>query len=102
MFEHVDVKGGAGKADDARFDYFCRSLWPRIKESPTPQGILLFIRSYFDFVRVRNFLRKEEASICQNHEYVPPIYDGDSSRANRTKRGSCGWEMRAHAAVSPL
>lgn len=90
VFEHLEVKGGAAKADEARFDYFCRSLWPRIKESPTPQGILLFIRSYFDFVRIRNFLRKEEASFCQvrsafqpsllRRTLRPPTYTSHSRR----------------------
>ena len=36
------------------------------------QGILIFVRSYFDFVRLRNFLKKEEASVALNHEYLDP------------------------------
>ena len=54
LFERVHVSGLESAADD-RFGYFVKSVWPRIKESGA-KGQLLFIPSYFDFVRVRNFL----------------------------------------------
>jgi U3 small nucleolar RNA-associated protein 25 len=50
------------------------------------QGILIFVRSYFDFVRLRNFLKKEDANVALNHEYLDPrdvnrarsyFYNGD-------------------------
>ena len=46
---------------DSRFKYFTNTLFPTIKKnarsgSTKSSGILLFIPSYMDFVRVRNFL----------------------------------------------
>jgi hypothetical protein len=36
-FERFEVKGGASNADDARFDYFVKTMWPRIHASATSQ-----------------------------------------------------------------
>lgn len=44
---------------DARFKYFTTAVLPALMRLPKPadgaQGILIFIPSYFDFLRVRNF-----------------------------------------------
>ncbi|XP_024536917.1 U3 small nucleolar RNA-associated protein 25 [Selaginella moellendorffii] len=55
--------------DDARFEFFTKQLFPRIKES-LQGGTMLFVRSYFDFVRLRNFLKAESASFCLLGEYT--------------------------------
>lgn len=57
-YERLEVKASAASVDDARFTFFVQSMWPRIRESATTQGILIFVRSYFDYVRLRNFLNK--------------------------------------------
>ncbi|KAK9104212.1 hypothetical protein Scep_021056 [Stephania cephalantha] len=64
-------------ADDARFDYFVQKVFPKIKDS-LQGGTMLFISSYFEFVRVRNFLKSQEASFCLLGEYTK---QSDISRA---------------------
>ncbi|CAK8563239.1 unnamed protein product [Lathyrus sativus] len=55
-------------ADDNRFDYFVKKVFPRIKDSDEG-GIMLFISSYFEFIRIRNFLKSQDASFCLLGEY---------------------------------
>lgn len=55
---------------DARFHYFTSNVWPRIREASRGGGQLLYIPSYFDYVRVRNFLRGESASFTGLCEYT--------------------------------
>lgn len=76
-------KGGdkmqtAGTKDEAdlRFENFITQVWPKVREGSA--GQLLFVPSYFDLVRVRNFLRKEAASFVVLSEYTTPQ---DMSRA---------------------
>jgi U3 small nucleolar RNA-associated protein 25 len=51
---------------DARFKYFTTSIIPSITRYPKPAdgclGVLVFIPSYFDFVRVRNFFANSSAT----------------------------------------
>ncbi|XP_054821182.1 LOW QUALITY PROTEIN: protein NUCLEOLAR FACTOR 1 [Prosopis cineraria] len=62
---------------DARFHYFVKKVFPRIKESDQG-GIMIFISSYFDFIRIRNFLKSQDASFCLLGEYTT---HSDISRA---------------------
>ncbi|XP_071924623.1 protein NUCLEOLAR FACTOR 1-like isoform X3 [Coffea arabica] len=55
--------------DDARFQYFCKKVFPKIKDS-IQGGIMLCISSYFEFVRLRNFLKSQEALFCLLGEYT--------------------------------
>eukprot|EP01018_Ginkgo_biloba_P007271 Gb_20797 [translate_table: standard] len=55
--------------DDKRFDFFIKKVFPKIKDS-LQGGVLLFISSYFDFVRLRNYLRSQNASFCMLGEYT--------------------------------
>lgn len=64
-------------ADDARFEYFTNKVFPKIKDS-IQGGTMIFISSYFDYVRLRNFLRAQEASFCLLGDYAKP---SDISRA---------------------
>jgi hypothetical protein len=41
-----------------RFKHFVKRVLPKLRENPQP-GALVFVRSYFDFVRVRNLLTSE-------------------------------------------
>ncbi|XP_030930139.1 U3 small nucleolar RNA-associated protein 25 isoform X2 [Quercus lobata] len=75
IYERFDVDSIAD-ADDARFDYFVK-VFPKIKDS-VQGGTMLFISSYFEFVRIRNFLKSQEASFCLLGEYTQP---SDISRA---------------------
>ena len=67
----------APNADDVRFKHFVRRILPKLRENPQP-GALVFVRSYFDFVRVRNLLTAEDVSFAVASEYTPPK---DAARA---------------------
>lgn len=51
VFERFDAPSAAAAAD-ARFAAFTASLWPRLADA-AGGGLLLFVPSYFDFVRLR-------------------------------------------------
>ncbi|CDP16107.1 unnamed protein product [Coffea canephora] len=76
IYERFDADSIA-YVDDARFQYFCKKVFPKIKDS-IQGGIMLFISSYFEFVRLRNFLKSQEASFCLLGEYTK---QSDISRA---------------------
>ena len=61
---------------DARFKYFHSSILPSISRLPKPAtggvGVLLFIPSYLDFVRVRNSLVDSDFSYGLIQEYTDP------------------------------
>jgi len=54
---------------DARFEHFCKVAWPRIQESARGDGQLIYVPSYFDYVRVRNYLKSQNASFLGLSEY---------------------------------
>lgn len=62
-------------------------LWPRIADSRAP-GVLLFASSYFDFVRLRNFLKSKAASFAVYCEYT------DGSNVLRARMRFAGQERR--------
>ena len=59
---------------DARFKYFSASVLPQITRLPKPPegglGVLIFIPSYLDFVRVRNSLVDSDFSYASISEYT--------------------------------
>ncbi|KAF1928745.1 DUF1253-domain-containing protein, partial [Didymella exigua CBS 183.55] len=61
---------------DARFKYFHSSVLPSISRLPKPAtggvGVLVFIPSYLDFVRVRNSLVDSDFSYGLIQEYTDP------------------------------
>ena len=72
QFERIPMRASdVVNADDIRFKYFVKNVLPRIREHPEP-GVVVFVSSYFDFVRVRNLLTKEEVSFAVNSEYTEP------------------------------
>lgn len=76
VYERFDSDSIA-EDDSARLDYFIKKVFPKIKDS-IQGGIMLFISSYFEFVRIRNFLKSQNASFCLLGEYTKPA---DISRA---------------------
>ena len=50
MFERFKASSPATMAD-ARFEHFTHVVWPRLKDACGSGGMLLFVPSYFDFVR---------------------------------------------------
>ncbi|GAX83068.1 hypothetical protein CEUSTIGMA_g10494.t1 [Chlamydomonas eustigma] len=84
------------EAPSARFDFFKRSIWPRMKESGS-DGQLIFIPHYFDFVRIRNFLAQEEADFACICEYTaPPDVTAARSRFFHRQRRILLYTERAH------
>ncbi|GAB2275258.1 hypothetical protein Dimus_010018 [Dionaea muscipula] len=57
------------EADDARFQFFKEKVFSKIKEDSDQGGIMLFISSYHDYLRLRQFMRSENASHCLLGEY---------------------------------
>ncbi|KAL3145860.1 hypothetical protein ABBQ38_015229 [Trebouxia sp. C0009 RCD-2024] len=68
LFERIPSSSAAADAEN-RFQHFKKRVWLRIKESGA-SGQLIFVRSYFDFVRLRNFLKEEGASFVGLCEYT--------------------------------
>ncbi|KAI3819299.1 hypothetical protein L1987_13126 [Smallanthus sonchifolius] len=68
IYERIDTESIVD-ADDARLNYFKKKVFPKIEDS-VQGGIMLFISSYFEFVRVRNFLKSQDASMCLLGEYT--------------------------------
>ena len=55
---------------DARFDYFTKAVLPSLPRN-TSTSILIFIPSYFDFVRMRNQLHNTPISVGAISEETP-------------------------------
>jgi U3 small nucleolar RNA-associated protein 25 len=66
---------------DMRFNYFVNELFPHLRDR-LQKGVLIYIPSYFDYVRLRNFFKqkkhKDEISFTQCCEYTK---DSNISRA---------------------
>lgn len=76
--------------DDARFEYFVGTVLPqilRLKQSHTA----IFVPSYFDYVRVRNYLLKNRASVANVHEYSRGSEVANSTYSSVGFRGT--WHM---------
>ena len=54
---------------DTRFEYFTNTILPQFKAA-TMAHCLIYIPSYFDYVRVRNYFKKEELNFTQVCEYT--------------------------------
>ena len=61
---------------DKRFDYFINQILPNLTKNQT--AVAIFIPSYFDFVRIRNYMKKEEMSFVQISEYTKKSYSSHS------------------------
>ncbi|CAN7994834.1 unnamed protein product [Ixodes hexagonus] len=59
----------AAELADARFNTFVERVLPQLLEAPGG-GVMVYVRSYLDFVRLRNHLRRQEASFTQTCEYT--------------------------------
>ncbi|XP_022728923.1 U3 small nucleolar RNA-associated protein 25 isoform X3 [Durio zibethinus] len=68
IYERFDANSIAD-VDDARLEYFAKKVFPKIKDSEQG-GIMLFASSYFEFVRLRNFLKSQNASFCLLGDYT--------------------------------
>ncbi|KRZ14036.1 Digestive organ expansion factor -like protein, partial [Trichinella pseudospiralis] len=55
---------------DVRFKFFTERILPAYKHSETMKRTLIYVPSFFDFVRLRNYLKKEQWSFVQTNEYT--------------------------------
>ena len=58
-FEHVD---------EARFNMFTKKMWKSINEHNSGYTII-FVPSYFDFIKLRTYLKNEGANVSFISEY---------------------------------
>ncbi|XP_073290423.1 protein NUCLEOLAR FACTOR 1 isoform X2 [Primulina huaijiensis] len=70
IYERFDTESMTG-ADDSRLEYFSKKVFPKIKDS-VQHGVMIFVSSYFEFVRLRNYLKSQAASFCLFGEYIKP------------------------------
>ncbi|XP_053568343.1 U3 small nucleolar RNA-associated protein 25 homolog [Bombina bombina] len=54
---------------DARFDFFINKILPQYRDA-IMSHTLIYIPSYFDYVRIRNYFKKEELSFAHICEYT--------------------------------
>ncbi|XP_053681546.1 U3 small nucleolar RNA-associated protein 25 homolog [Sabethes cyaneus] len=66
-FHRIEVKS-LEQSFDAKFLHFTSVLLPQLR-SITMARCLLYVPSYFDYVRLRNYFKKEELSFVQICEY---------------------------------
>jgi len=67
LFQHIECKT-ISEEDDVRLQYFANSVLPPIIRSEQSHTLIV-VRSYFEFVQLRNLLRKKEASYATISEY---------------------------------
>uniref|UniRef100_A0A5S6QQM8 U3 small nucleolar RNA-associated protein 25 n=1 Tax=Trichuris muris TaxID=70415 RepID=A0A5S6QQM8_TRIMR len=80
---------------DIRFRFFLESILPHYSELSQMSRTLLYVPAYFDFVRIRNYLKKDNWSFVHISEYSSPkkvasarslFYHGEKSLLLMTER----------------
>ncbi|XP_046401440.1 U3 small nucleolar RNA-associated protein 25 homolog [Ischnura elegans] len=67
VFHRIDAKS-AVEAIDLRFNTFTSKILPQYKDKIT-KHVMIYVPQYFDYVRIRNYLKSEDASFVQICEY---------------------------------
>ncbi|PNF37678.1 Digestive organ expansion factor-like protein [Cryptotermes secundus] len=67
VFHRFDVPSVVQIADD-RFEFFIKKILPQYKNT-VMSHVLIYIPSYFDYVRLRNYFRREGLNFVQICEY---------------------------------
>ncbi|XP_010464491.1 PREDICTED: U3 small nucleolar RNA-associated protein 25-like [Camelina sativa] len=62
FFERFDATSMV-HANDARFEYFTKKVFPRIRDS-VQGGVMIFINSYFEYYIIAKYLKSQDASFC--------------------------------------
>ncbi|KAI8922000.1 digestive organ expansion factor-like protein [Powellomyces hirtus] len=71
IFHRVPTQSPA-TADDDRFAFFVDTILPTLRDSVVQQKhSLVFVPSYFDFVRIRNYLEEHHYDAVELCEYTP-------------------------------
>jgi U3 small nucleolar RNA-associated protein 25 len=76
IFHRIEVKS-LESSFDTRFEYFTNTILPQFKKA-TMAHCMIYVPSYFDYVRIRNYFKKEEINFTQICEYTK---DNKISRA---------------------
>ncbi|KAI9021924.1 digestive organ expansion factor [Hyaloraphidium curvatum] len=82
IFRRFDCGKPAEEAE-MRFRFFIENLLPSLQIASLP-GLLVFVSSYFEFVRLRNHLAKGDFSFTSLSEYTEPA-DVNRNRAKFAK-----------------
>lgn len=82
--------------DSSRFEYFVGTVLPQVLRAKQTHTAV-FIPSYFDYVRVRNHLMKNKASVVNVHEYSR---GSEVSRGRRYKSSRVRWWTGGAGSVS--
>ncbi|KAH9497821.1 hypothetical protein DERF_013777 [Dermatophagoides farinae] len=61
-----------GQMADARFEFFTTKILPKFRHDPMMIRTMIFVPSYFDYVRLRNYFRNDDISFTQICEYSKP------------------------------
>lgn len=75
-FHRIEVKS-LDSSFDTRFEYFTNTILPKFKPATTAH-CMIYVPSYFDYVRLRNYMKKEDVNFTQICEYTK---DNKMSRA---------------------
>lgn len=67
VFHKFDVTSVAASIDE-RFDFFVNKILPQQQDSLMKQT-LIFVSNYFDYVRLRNYFKREDIGFVQICEY---------------------------------
>jgi len=67
-FRRIDCESSE-EIDNVRFDFFSNELFPKIT-GIDPETTLLFVPSYFDYVRVKKFIKRENEEFIFIDEYM--------------------------------
>ncbi|XP_053614063.1 U3 small nucleolar RNA-associated protein 25 homolog [Plodia interpunctella] len=65
---HRFAAASALQSAEARFSYFVKEVLPKHRD-PLMSHTLIYVPSYFDYVRIRNYFKKEDVSFVQICEY---------------------------------
>eukprot|EP00727_Mastigamoeba_balamuthi_P009061 m51a1_g4778 putative digestive organ expansion factor-like (747) ;mRNA; f:40341-43205 len=68
IFQRVDCTSFQTAADD-RFKYFVDQVLPQYKSS-IHRGVAVYVASYFDYIRLRNYMKKEELEFSAIYEHA--------------------------------
>lgn len=58
---------------EARFNYFLKEVLPKQRD-PLMSHTLIYVPSYFDYIRIRNYFKKEDIGFVQICEYSKVMY----------------------------
>ncbi|EEB09908.1 conserved hypothetical protein [Pediculus humanus corporis] len=67
IYQRFETDSAVNSLDD-RFKYFTEKILPQFKD-PIMTGVLIYVPSYFDYVRIRNYLKQSDYNFVQICEY---------------------------------